>query len=132
MIGVKSHLQIIVDESVWGTTQQKRDVAKLDYDQFIYVDPDISIHEQQLKLQLMAAQQISEESDLFVLSPNIPRWWDVSWDVLVHQSRRNNELGEITAMNGLIFIILKNILINNKVFLTIVLLVICVALRMSL
>lgn len=94
MIGVKSHLQIIVDESVWGTTQQKRDVAKLDYDQFIYVDPDISIHEQQLKLQLMAAQQISEESDLFVLSPNIPRWWDVSWDVLVHESRRNNELGE--------------------------------------
>ena len=38
MIGVKSHLQIIVDESVWGTTQQKRDVAKLDYDQFIFVD----------------------------------------------------------------------------------------------
>ena len=94
MIGVKSHLQIIVDESVWGTTQQKSDVAKLDYDQFIFVDPDIAIHEQQLKLQLMAAQQISEESDLFILSPNIPRWWDESWDVLVHESRKNNELGE--------------------------------------
>jgi len=30
MRGIKSHLQIIVDESVWGTTQQKRDVSFLD------------------------------------------------------------------------------------------------------
>ena len=41
MIGIPSHLQIIVDESVWGTTQQKRDVSFLDYDYFIFVDPDI-------------------------------------------------------------------------------------------
>ena len=92
--GVKSHLQIIVDESVWGTTQQKRDVSFLDYDYFIFVDPDISVHEQQLKLQIMAAEQISAESDLFILSPNIPKWWDNSWDSLVHPNNRNDELGK--------------------------------------
>ena len=94
MCGIKSHLQIIVDESVWGTTQQKRDVSFLDYDYFIFVDPDISVHEQQLKLQIMAAEQISAESDFFVLSPNIPKWWDGSWDVLVHPNNRNDELGK--------------------------------------
>ena len=92
--GVKSHLQIIVDESVWGTTQQKRDVSFLDYDYFIFVDPDIAVHEQQLKLQIMAAEQISSESDFFVLSPNIPRWWDTTWDVVVHPNNRNDELGK--------------------------------------
>ena len=92
--GVKSHLQIIVDESVWGTTQQKRDVSFLDYDYFIFVDPDISVHEQQLKLQIMAAEQISSESAFFVLSPNIPRWWDTTWDVVVHPNNRNDELGK--------------------------------------
>ena len=94
MSGIKSHLQIIVDESVWGTTQQKRDVSFLDYDYFIFVDPDISVHEQQLKLQIMAAEQISAESDLFILSPNIPKWWDNSWDSLVHPNNRNDELGK--------------------------------------
>ena len=94
MSGIKSHLQIIVDESVWGTTQQKRDVSFLDYDYFIFVDPDISVHEQQLKLQIMAAEQISSESDFFVLSPNIPRWWDGTWDVVVHPNNRNDELGK--------------------------------------
>jgi len=94
MSGIKSHLQIIVDESVWGTTQQKRDVSFLDYDYFIFVDPDISVHEQQLKLQIMAAEQISKESDLFILSPNIPKWWDNTWDSLVHPNNRKDELGK--------------------------------------
>jgi hypothetical protein len=91
MQGVRSYIQIVVDDSVWGTTQQKEQVIKLDYDQFIFVDPDISIHPQQLKMQLIAAEQLSGP---FVLSPNIPRWWDSSWDVLVHPDFKNAELGQ--------------------------------------
>lgn len=89
MEGIRSYLQIVVDDSLWGTTQQKREVIQLDYDQFIFVDPDISVHEQQLKLQLMAADQLSGH---FVISPNIPRWWDASWDPIVHPDFRNKEL----------------------------------------
>lgn len=89
MEGVRSYLQIVVDDSLWGTTQQKREVIKLDYDQFIFVDPDISIHKQQLKMQLLAADQLSGH---FVISPNIPRWWDGSWDVLVHPDFKHKEL----------------------------------------
>jgi len=89
MEGIRSYLQIVVDNSLWGTTQQKREVIKLDYDQFIFVDPDISIHEQQLKMQLMASEQVSGK---YVISPNIPRWWDSSWDPLVHPNFRNKEI----------------------------------------
>lgn len=89
MEGIRSYLQIVVDNSLWGTTQQKREVIKLDYDQFIFVDPDISIHEQQLKMQLMASEQVSGK---YVISPNIPRWWDSSWDPLVHPNFRNEEI----------------------------------------
>ena len=89
MEGIRSYLQIVMDDSLWGTTQQKREVIKLDYDQFIFVDPDISIHEQQLKMQLLAAEQVSGK---FVISPNIPRWWDSSWDVIVHPDFKQTEL----------------------------------------
>ena len=89
MEGVRSYLQIVVDDSIWGTTQQKYEVIKLDYDQFIFVDPDISVHEQQLKMQLIAAQELDGN---FVISPNIPRWWDASWDAIVYPKFLSKEL----------------------------------------
>jgi len=88
---VRSYLQIVVDDSLWGTTQQKRDVIKMDYDQFIFVDPDIAVHEQLLKIQLMAAERLSGP---FVISPNIPRWWDASWDYIVHPDFKNEEFSQ--------------------------------------
>ena len=89
MEGIRPKLQIVTDDSVWGTTQQKEQVIKLNYDQFIFVDPDISVHEQQLKMQLLAADQLSGK---FVISPNIPRWWDSSWDLIVHPDFKQTEL----------------------------------------
>lgn len=89
MIGINSKLQIVVDDSMWGTTQQKREVIELDYDQFIFVDPDIAVHPTQLKLQLMASEKLSGP---FIISPNIPRWWDKSWDILVHPNMVDSEL----------------------------------------
>lgn len=91
MEGIPSYLQIVVDNSLWGTTQQKREVIKMDYDQFIFVDPDIAVHEQLLKIQLMAAERLSGP---FVISPNIPRWWDESWDPIVHPNFKNNEFSQ--------------------------------------
>ena len=46
---LKNINQIILDESMWGTTQQKRESIKIDYfDQFIFCDTDIVMHEHQL------------------------------------------------------------------------------------
>lgn len=90
---VKNINEIILDDSVWGTTQQKRDSYKLDYDQFIFVDNDIAIHPLLLKTQLIGSYQID---GMYIISPSIPRWWDQSWDVLVHRDYKNSEIGIAT------------------------------------
>ena len=79
--GMKNINQIILDDSVWGTTQQKRESIKIDYfDQFIFVDSDIAIHEHQLLYQLRASEKLDGK---YIISPSIPKWWDRSWDYLV-------------------------------------------------
>ena len=50
--GIKNINEVILDTSCWGTTQQKRESYKLDYDQFIFCDTDILFHEHMLKHQL--------------------------------------------------------------------------------
>lgn len=81
---------IVVDTSLWGTTQQKREAIQLDYDQFIFVDVDIVLHQHQLKHQLNASKQLN---GMYVLSPALPKWWDESWDVLVSNNQMDNEYG---------------------------------------
>ena len=81
--------QIVLDDSMWGTTQQKRESIKIDYfDQFIFVDTDIVLHEHQLMYQLRASEQLNGK---YIVSPAIPKWWDNSWDVLVDSSMRDTE-----------------------------------------
>lgn len=87
--GLKNINQIILDESLWGTTQQKRESIKIDYfDQFIFVDTDIALHELQLVYQLKASENLSGK---YVVSPSIPKWWDDSWNVLVHSNMKTTE-----------------------------------------
>lgn len=85
-------IDIIEDTSLWGTTQQKREAIKLDYEQFIFVDTDIILHQHQLKHQLNASNQLS---GMYILSPALPKWWDESWDVLVASSElQGGEYGD--------------------------------------
>jgi hypothetical protein len=79
--GMKNINQIILDDSVRGTTQQKRESIEIDYfDQFIFVDSDIALHEHQLLYQLRASEKLDGK---YIISPSIPKWWDSSWDYLV-------------------------------------------------
>ena len=77
--GIKNINEVILDTSCWGTTQQKRESYKLDYDQFIFVDTDILLHEHQLKYQLMVAEKLE---GIYIVSPSLPKWWDNTWDEL--------------------------------------------------
>jgi hypothetical protein len=88
--GIKNINEIILDTSCWGTTQQKRESIKLSYDQFIFCDADIALHEHLLKHQLNISYQLS---GIYILSPSIPRWWDDSWDVIVDSSLKDKPLG---------------------------------------
>ena len=90
--------EIVLDDSMWGTTQQKRESIKIDYfDQFIFVDTDIAMHEHQLIYQLQAAEQLD---GMYILSPSLPKWWDVSWDGLVMESMKNAEAFSEETMLG--------------------------------
>lgn len=88
--GVPNINEIILDNSLMGTTQQKRESIKLDYEQFIFVDADIAFPEQLLKYQL-AASYILEGK--YILIPNITKLWDDSWDILVHDDFKTKPYG---------------------------------------
>jgi hypothetical protein len=96
--GVKNINEIITDVSLMGTTQQKRESIKLNYDQFIFVDADIAFPEQLLKYQLEASYTLE---DKYILIPNITKLWDNTWDILVHDDFQNQPYGYYQSHNPL-------------------------------
>jgi hypothetical protein len=88
--GLKNINEVILDTSCWGTTQQKRESYKLDYDQFIFCDTDILFHEHMLKYQLNTSYQLD---GIYILSPSLAKWWDLSWDVLCHSEYKDRDYG---------------------------------------
>lgn len=89
--GIQNINEIHFGNSLWGTTQQKRESIILSYDQFIFCDADILLHEHLLKHQLNASYQLHNE--FYIISPSIPRWWDSSWDVITHSGLIGKQLG---------------------------------------
>jgi hypothetical protein len=79
--GIPNINEIVLDNKLMGTTQQKRESIKLDYDQFIFVDADIIFPEPLLKYQLEASYTLNGR---YVLIPNVVKLGDPSWDVIVH------------------------------------------------
>ncbi len=88
--GLKNVNEVILDTSCWGTTQQKREAIKLDYDQFIFCDTDILFHEHMLKYQLNISYQLD---GMYIISPSLAKWWDASWDILCHSDYIDKEYG---------------------------------------
>jgi hypothetical protein len=96
--GMKNINEIILDTACWGTTQQKRESYKLDYDQFIFCDTDILFHEHMLKHQLNISYQLD---GVYILSPSLPKWWDDSWDELCHSDYIDKEFGYATTKEAI-------------------------------
>jgi hypothetical protein len=78
----------VVSKYGYGTTAQKRDAIKLDYDQFLFIDTDIAFPEQLLKYQLEASYQLNGK---YIILPQIVKLWDNSWDLAVHDDFINKE-----------------------------------------
>jgi len=83
--------EIILDNKLMGTTQQKRESTQLNYDQFIFVDADIVFPEQLLKYQLEASYTLNGK---YILIPNVIKLGDPSWDVIVHDDFINNPFNQ--------------------------------------
>jgi hypothetical protein len=88
--GIKNINEIILDTSCWGTTQQKRDSIKLDYDQFIFCDTDIVFHPHFLKHQLNTSYKMD---GIYIVSPSLAKWWDTTWDIICHSDYLNKPTG---------------------------------------
>jgi len=91
--GLKNVNEVILDTFCWGTTQQKRESYKLDYDQFIFCDTDILFHEHMLKYQLNISYRLD---GMYIVSPSLPKWWDDSWDMLCHSDYIDKPFGYAT------------------------------------
>ena len=98
--GIPNINEIILDSSCWGTTQQKRESIKLDYDQFIFCDTDILFHEHMLRYQLDISYQLE---GMYILSPSLAKWWDSSWDVLCHSEYIDKEYGLCISDKNVMF-----------------------------
>ena len=85
---VKNINEVISKVPGYGTTAQKRDAIKLDYDQFLFIDTDIAFPEQLLKYQLEASYQLDGK---YIILPQIVKLWDNSWDLAVHNDFINKE-----------------------------------------
>ena len=96
--GIKNINEIVLDNSMWGTTQQKRESYKLEYDQFIFCDTDILLHEHMLKYQLNASYQID---GTYIISPSLARFWDDSWDILCHSDYKDKHIGYSTEREAI-------------------------------
>ena len=96
--GIKNINEVILDTSCWGTTQQKRESYKLDYDQFIFCDTDILFHEHTLRYQLDVSYQMD---GMYIISPSLAKFWDESWDVLCHSDYIDKHIGYSTEREAI-------------------------------
>jgi hypothetical protein len=78
-----NHIPFIYDgNELWGHLDLQRDVVKNDSDYYISICPDMYFSEYLLSYLIQAAQSIKNK--YFVLTPQICRMWDESWEVLTH------------------------------------------------
>lgn len=83
--------EIVDDNSILGTTAQKRKAIKGDYDQFIFLDCDIVFNPMTLKYMLMASEEIKNE--YYFLTPQTVKLWDYTWDLITHKDFDEKEYG---------------------------------------
>ena len=67
---------------VYGHLDLQREAIESHIDAYLYICPDISFHEHLLFYLLAAAKTITNE--YYLITPQIFKCWDNSWDLLVH------------------------------------------------
>jgi hypothetical protein len=71
------------DESIQGCTDKRRSCRHKQSDYIIWLDSDIYFSKSTLPYLINATKMI--EDDFFMISPQIIKYWDDSWDVIVNE-----------------------------------------------
>jgi hypothetical protein len=78
----KHNPKIIQHDELYGHLDLQRDAIASHIDCYIVLCPDMYFHEHLLEYMLQAADSVSNE--YFVITPQICRMWDESWEILTH------------------------------------------------
>lgn len=73
-----------LDSTIQGCTDKRRQTAKKEQDFIIWLDSDLYFPHQLLPLLITASYQIQDEN--YILSPEIIKYWDHSWDCITNPS----------------------------------------------
>lgn len=74
-------------DAVYGHLDLQKEAIESHIDAYIYICPDISFHEHLLFYLVAAAKTITD--DYYLITPQIFKCWDNSWDELVHPAFLN-------------------------------------------
>ena len=76
-----------MDETIQGSGDKKRICSEKEQNYSIWLDSDIFFSIQTLPMLIQSTEQITE--DRYILTPEIVRWWDASWDCIVNEKYIN-------------------------------------------
>jgi hypothetical protein len=80
------------DGTCLGIDDKRRNsIRKYNPDNFIYLDCDIIFKPETLALLINGAKNIDNE--YYIISPQTPKLWDETWDILVNESYQNEQYG---------------------------------------
>ena len=80
------------DGTCLGIDDKRRNsIRKYTPDNFIYLDCDIIFKPETLALLINGAKTVNNE--YYIISPQTPKLWDETWDVLVNKSYQNEQYG---------------------------------------
>jgi hypothetical protein len=70
--------------------KRRESIRKTKTDNIIYLDCDLIFKPELLKIMLDAAKEASKQSEYYIISPQITKLWDNSWDSLVNEKYVKN------------------------------------------
>jgi hypothetical protein len=84
--------EINQDNTCLGIDDKRRSsIRKYTPDNFVYLDSDIIFKPETLALLINGAKQIDDK--YYIISPQIPKLWDWTWDVLTNEKYINEQYG---------------------------------------
>jgi hypothetical protein len=83
IVGYYYQAEFNIDNDIKGCTDKRRNIVNTVQDYVIWLDSDIYFSKLNLPYLINATQHIDDE--LYMISPQIIKYWDSSWDCLVNQ-----------------------------------------------
>ena len=84
--GVVTRFSVDEEYKCMGCDDKRREsIRKTKTDNIIYLDCDLIFKPELLKIMLDAAKEASKQSEYYIISPQITKLWDNSWDCLVNE-----------------------------------------------